>query len=110
MCTCLMTPLLTCSPSVNQRVRVSVFTNLPNTIFRTPDNEGVASFTNHDSTLWFTILECNFKVYRVSSSLTKFSHPTTLLPHDILSQVSETIFKAATSDSPYEDFKAAVLS
>ncbi|XP_050707626.1 uncharacterized protein LOC126992843 [Eriocheir sinensis] len=76
---------------------------------------GVASFrgptfTSHEPTLWFTILEVNFKPHRITTSLTKFSHATALIPLDVLSQVSDTISKAASSDTPYEDLKAAILS
>lgn len=83
------------------------------------DNEvvqGVASFRTptficHDPTLWFTILECNFKAHHVSSSLTKFIHATTLLPHDVLSQVSGAISEAASSsDSRYKDLKPSITT
>ncbi|XP_076067653.1 uncharacterized protein LOC143040445 [Oratosquilla oratoria] len=41
--------------------------------------------------------------------LTKFSHACGLLPSDVLLQVSDTISKAPTSGTPYEDLKKAVL-
>ncbi|XP_076049278.1 uncharacterized protein LOC143029953 [Oratosquilla oratoria] len=66
-------------------------------------------FSNRDPTIWFTILECNFKANRITTSLTKFSHACGLLPSDVLLQVSDTISKAPTSGTPYEDLKKAVL-
>lgn len=77
--------------------------------------QGVASFcaptfVSHNPTVWFTILECNFKIHCITSSLKKFCHATSLLPFDVLSQVSNAIFNASTSDSPYEDLKTAILS
>ncbi|XP_076035364.1 uncharacterized protein LOC143021641 [Oratosquilla oratoria] len=71
--------------------------------FRTPP------FSNRDPTIWFTILEGNFKVNHITTSLTKFSHVCGLLPPDVLLQVSDTISKAPTSDTSYEDLKQAVL-
>ncbi|XP_076030459.1 uncharacterized protein LOC143018763 [Oratosquilla oratoria] len=66
-------------------------------------------FSNRDPTIWFTILECNFKANRITTSLTKFSHACGLLPSDVLFQFSDTISKAPTSGTPYEDLKKAVL-
>ncbi|XP_076030418.1 uncharacterized protein LOC143018718 [Oratosquilla oratoria] len=67
-------------------------------------------FSSRDPTIWFTILECNFKANRITTSLTKFSHACGLLPPDVLLQVSDTISKAPTSNTPYEDLKQAVLA
>ncbi|XP_076035380.1 uncharacterized protein LOC143021656 [Oratosquilla oratoria] len=66
-------------------------------------------FSNRDPTIWFTILECNFKANRITTRLTKFSHACGLLPPDVLLQVSDTISKAPTSDTPYEDLRQTVL-
>ena len=68
------------------------------------------AFTSHDPNLWFTILEVNFKAYSISTSLAQFSHACTLLPSDVVAQVSDTITSAPSSDTPYEDLKAAVLA
>ncbi|XP_076047340.1 uncharacterized protein LOC143028866 [Oratosquilla oratoria] len=66
-------------------------------------------FSDRDPTIWFTILECNFKAGHITTSLTKISHACGLLPPDVLLQVWDTISKAPTSDTPYEDLKQAVL-
>ncbi|XP_076028386.1 uncharacterized protein LOC143017482 [Oratosquilla oratoria] len=51
----------------------------------------------------------NLEANRITTSLTKFSHACGLLPSDVLLQVSDTISKAPTSGTPYEDLKKAVL-
>ena len=67
-------------------------------------------FCSQDPSLWFTIIECNFKANRITTSLAKFSHATSLLPPDVLSQVSDVIAKAILSAQPYEDLKSAIIS
>ena len=66
-------------------------------------------FSSQDPTMWFSILECGFKASRTTQSLTKFTSAASLLPPDVLSQVSDVITSAPTSDTPYEDLKSAVL-
>ena len=68
------------------------------------------AFTPHDPTIWFTILEVNFRAHKIASSLAQFSHACTLLPSDVVSQVSDAIASASTSNTPYEDLKKAVLA
>ena len=58
------------------------------------------AFTLHDPTIWFTILEVNFRA--IASSLAQFSHACTLQPSDVVSQVSDAIASASTSNTPYE--------
>ena len=67
------------------------------------------AFTSQDPSMWFSILETNFKASKITVSLTKFANATSVLPPDILSQVSDVIYTAATSDTPYEDLKTAIL-
>lgn len=78
--------------------------NLSVSTFKAP------TFTPHDPALWFTILEISFRASRITSSLKKMSHALTLLPHDVLSNISDVIAAAANSDTPYEDLKKAVTS
>lgn len=66
-------------------------------------------FCTHDPNMWFNLVECNFKANKITSSITKFSHATSLLPQDVLTKVSDVIRKAIQSDTPYEDLKAAIL-
>ena len=66
-------------------------------------------FCPQNPTMWFSILECNFKASRVTSSLTKFTYATSLLPSDLLQQLSDVIVDLTTSTTPYEDLKKAVL-
>ncbi|KAK4328284.1 hypothetical protein Pmani_001309 [Petrolisthes manimaculis] len=73
-------------------------------IFRAP------SFSSHGPTLWFTILEVNFRAHRITSSLKKFSVATTLLPPEVLSQLADSVTAAYTSDTPYEDLKTAITT
>lgn len=68
------------------------------------------AFNAHDPSLWFTIVEVNFKAQRITNSCTKFSHVSSLLPQDVLIQVSDDVHKAACSTTPYEDLKKAVLA
>lgn len=68
------------------------------------------TFCSHEPLLWFTIVECNFRANRITSSLTKFSHVTALLPPDVLSQVSDAVTRAVLSEKPYEDLKSAIIS
>ncbi|XP_076041350.1 uncharacterized protein LOC143025493 [Oratosquilla oratoria] len=65
---------------------------------------------SHDPTVWFNILECNFKSSRISTGLAKFSSACSLLPTYVLSRVSDAISTALTSDTPYEDLKDAILA
>ncbi|KAK4296348.1 hypothetical protein Pmani_002496 [Petrolisthes manimaculis] len=67
------------------------------------------SFSSHDPTLWFTILEVNFRAHRITTSLKKFSIATTLLPPKALTQLSDSVTAACTSDTPYEDLKTTRL-
>ena len=67
------------------------------------------TFCAQDPTIWFSILECGFTASSITRSLTKFTHGASLLPPDVLSQVSDVITTAVTSTTPYEDLKAAVL-
>lgn len=67
-------------------------------------------FCPQDPSMWFSLLECNFTAHRITRSLMKFTHATTLIPQDTLSQVSDVIGKAINSPTPYEDLRAAVLS
>ena len=67
-------------------------------------------FCSQDPSLWFCLLECNFKASRISSSLTKFNHAVSFLPPEVLSQVSAVISTAASSDTPYENLKTALLT
>jgi len=80
-----------------------------------PSTQAAASFrapafSSHDPSLWFTILEVNFQANNITSGLQQFSHACTLLPPDVLSQVSDTIAKASSSTTPYKDLKKAVLA
>lgn len=68
------------------------------------------AFCNQDPTMWFSILECGFAASKVTSNLTKFTHAASLLPPDVLAQVSDIIIAATNSATPYDDLKAAVLS
>ena len=52
----------------------------------------------------------NFRAHKIASSLAQFSHACTLLPSDVVSQVSDAIASASTSNTPYEDLKKAVLA
>ncbi|XP_076069937.1 uncharacterized protein LOC143041775 [Oratosquilla oratoria] len=70
---------------------------------------GVFTWDCRYPTIWFTILECNFKANRITTSLTKFSHSCGHLPLDVLLQGSDTISKAPIFNIPYEDLKQAVL-
>ena len=73
-------------------------------VFRAPP------FCSQDPSIWFTIIECNFKANRISSSLRKFTHAISLLPSDVISQVSDVISKATTSENPYEELKSTIIS
>ena len=66
-------------------------------------------FCTHDPKMWFNLVEINFKANRITSSLTKFSHATSLLPQDVLTKVADIISKAILSETPYEDLKAAII-
>ena len=59
--------------------------------------------------MWFTILECGFKASKIKNSLTKFAHAVSLLPPDVLPQVSDAISAASTFYTPYDDMKTALL-
>ena len=72
-------------------------------IFKAPE------FCSHDPTLWFNLLEMNFKVNRITSSVSKFSLATQKLPSEVLTKVSDVIQLAITSQQPYEDLKKAVI-
>ena len=63
-----------------------------------------------DPKLWFSLLECNFKSNRMTSSLTKFNQATSVLPSDVLSHVADVISQASTADQPYETLKEAVIT
>lgn len=67
------------------------------------------SYLPSDPAMWFNILECSFKASNISSSLTKYTRAASLLPSEVLSQVSDIITAASTSEHPYEDLKAALL-
>lgn len=45
-------------------------------------------------------MQLNFKIQQVTSSLTIFSHASTLLLHEVLSQVSDDISNVAAFDTP----------
>ena len=60
--------------------------------------------------MWFNLVECNFKANKITKSLTKFSHATSLLPQDVLTKVADVIQKAILSDTAYEDLKTAIIS
>ena len=66
-------------------------------------------FCTSDPSMWFNLIECNFKANKISSSMTKFSHATSLLPQEVLTKVADVISKAISSTTPYEDLKAAVI-
>lgn len=68
------------------------------------------TFCSQDPAMWFSILECSFKASRTTNSLTKFTTAASLLPPDVLTQVSDVVISAHTSESPYEDLKAALLN
>ena len=59
--------------------------------------------------MWFSLLDCGFKASSITNSLTKFTHAVSLLPQDVLPLVAEAISTASSSDTPYEDLKAALL-
>ena len=67
-------------------------------------------FCSQDPAMWFAVLECNFLASNISKDLTKFNHAVTLIPPDVLTQVSDVISAAINSSTPYEDLKAACLS
>ena len=67
-------------------------------------------FCTQEPSMWFSLLEINFSSQRITSSLTKFTHATSLIPHDILTQVSDVITTAIDSKTPYEDLRAAILA
>ena len=83
-----------------------------------PDDANIASsvsirappFCSQDPSVWFSILECSFTSCKVTNSLTKFTHAVSLLPPDVLPQVSDVISAASTSTTPYDDLKTAVLT
>ena len=72
-------------------------------VFKTPE------FCSHDPTLWFNLLEMNFEVNRITSSVSKFCLATKKLPSEVLTKVSDVIQSAITSQQPYEDLKKAVI-
>ena len=72
-------------------------------VFKAPE------FCSHDPTLWFNLLEMNFKVNRITSSVSKFSLATQKLPSEVLTKVSDVIQSAIASNTPYEDLKKAVI-
>ncbi|MPC64538.1 hypothetical protein E2C01_058655 [Portunus trituberculatus] len=41
-------------------------------------------FCSQDPSLWFSLLECSFKVSKITSSLTKFNHAVSHLPPEVL--------------------------
>ena len=59
--------------------------------------------------MWFSLLDCGFKASSITNSLTKFTHAVSLLPEDVLPLVAAAISTASSSDTPYEDLKAALL-
>lgn len=65
------------------------------------------TFAPHDPALWFTIIELSFKANRITSSLKKMSHALTLLPHDVLTTLSDVVAASMNSDTPYEDLNNA---
>lgn len=67
-------------------------------------------FCSQDPSVWFSLVECNFKCNNITASLTKFSHATALLPPDVFSKVSDVIVKAISSKTPYEDLKTSIIS
>lgn len=67
-------------------------------------------FCSQEPSLWFSLLDCSFKASKITNSLTKFNHAVSLLPSDVLPLVSATISAASSSDKPYEDLQAALLS
>ncbi|XP_076043729.1 uncharacterized protein LOC143026836 [Oratosquilla oratoria] len=70
-------------------------------------------FVHHFSsvtTVWFNILECNFKSSRISTSLAKFINACSFLSPDVLSRVSDTISIVLISDTPHEDLKDVILA
>lgn len=68
------------------------------------------AFCTQDPNMWFSILECGFVASNVTKSLTKFTHAASLLPPNVLSQVSDIVTAAPTAVTPYENLKTAVLS
>ena len=84
-------------------------TKMPDTDTPQASTFRAPAFISHDPNLWFTILDVNFKAHKITSSFLQFSHACALLPSDVVSQVSETIASAPSSDTPYEDLKKAVL-
>ncbi|KAK4313851.1 hypothetical protein Pmani_014837 [Petrolisthes manimaculis] len=53
---------------------------------------------SHDHTLWFIILEVNFRAHRITSCLKKFSAATALLPPEVHSQLSDSVTAAFTNE------------
>lgn len=66
-------------------------------------------FCSQDPSIWFSILECGFKTAKITNSLTRYTHAVSLLPADVLPQVSDVIASAYNSDHAYEDLKTALL-
>ncbi len=57
---------------------------------------------------WFSILEAQFKLSKISSQNAKFSHLTQALTADIAQEVS-AILLAPMSETPYDDLKKVIL-
>ncbi|MPC25067.1 hypothetical protein E2C01_018166 [Portunus trituberculatus] len=66
-------------------------------------------FCSQDPSMSFSIVECNFKAAFITANVTKFTHATALLPHDLI-KVSDVISSDATSTTPYDVLKAAFLN
>ncbi|ROT74724.1 putative protein vestigial [Penaeus vannamei] len=66
-------------------------------------------FCCHDPPMQFTTIESCIKAHRISKCVIRFSRPTSLLPADVLAQVSDVI-STVMSKEPYEVLKTAFLS
>ena len=97
------TPALGATPAVGATPADGATISAIQFQFRAPQ------FCTSDPSMWFNLIECNFKAHRITTSMTKFSHATSLLPQEVLTKVADVISKALASTTPYEDLKAAVI-
>ncbi len=68
----------------------------------------VSTFWLTAAACWFSILEAQFKLNKISSQTAKFLHLTQALTADIAQEVSN-ILLAPMSENPYDDLKKVIL-
>lgn len=73
-------------------------------------NAKLPSFWTNAAEAYFQTIEASFELYRITQSRTKYHHLVVALPMNVACDSLRVMKECATSNTPYEDLKVALIA